>query len=516
MPPKRKELTLSERVRLLDESKTKSQRTLAKEFAVSLGTVNAIVRAKESIMKRYNSGENKDNKRQYPVTYEAVEEKVTAWFQTARAKNIAITGPLLQAKALEIAKNLDNSNFRASNGWLQRFKQRHNITSRQLCGESAQVSPEIVQDWKTERLPKLCKDYAPNDIFNADETGLCYRRLPTRSLVKKGDNTHNVKLSKERLTVLLCCSQTGEKLKPLVIGKSLKPRCFRNLDQRKLPVSWHANNKAWMTSAIFSDWIQDLNKTMKRQHRQILLLIDNAPTHPPEWNLSNVTVQFFPANTTSKLQPLDQGIIWSFKCHFKSRLVAFLLNNIDREDKSADELSKLINVLHAVTWTKESWKEVTTSTIVNCFRKAGFSTERNVTDTLTIDDDWEPEDNLTLRELMKRAQDARIVDASVEDSVFVEDSMDIHEGSSETWEQDILHAETETTESELEPEPESVLPTTTKEAFLAVETLKKFCAENDMMDSLSMLVSFEFKTQRELLFKMPKSRQTTIDTWFLE
>jgi len=54
---------------------------------------------------------------------------------------------------------------------------------------------------------------------------------------------------------------------------------------------------------------------MRRANRNILLLIDNAPTHNllNSLNLTNVTIHCLPPNTTSHLQPLDAGIIHSFK-----------------------------------------------------------------------------------------------------------------------------------------------------------------------------------------------------------
>jgi hypothetical protein len=36
---------------------------------------------------------------------------------------------------------------------------------------------------------------------------------------------------------------SGELDKPLVVGKAGKPRCFRNMDMRKLPVEWRSNKK---------------------------------------------------------------------------------------------------------------------------------------------------------------------------------------------------------------------------------------------------------------------------------
>jgi hypothetical protein len=39
-------------------------------------------------------------------------------------------------------------------------------------------------------------------------------RYPEKNLVQEGDKCKAGKLSKERLSVLLCCSATGKKLKP--------------------------------------------------------------------------------------------------------------------------------------------------------------------------------------------------------------------------------------------------------------------------------------------------------------
>jgi len=59
---------------------------------------------------------------------------------------------------------------------------------------------------------------------------------------------------------------------------------------------------------------------LQKEGRHILLLIDNAPGHvvdEEERALSNVKVEFLPPNTTSKIQPMDAGIIAAFKRHSK-------------------------------------------------------------------------------------------------------------------------------------------------------------------------------------------------------
>ena len=59
-------------------------------------------------------------------------------------------------------------------------------TNVRMAGEGADVSESVVDDWGR-RLESLCKGYQLRDIFNADETGLFYRALPTKSMSVKGE-----------------------------------------------------------------------------------------------------------------------------------------------------------------------------------------------------------------------------------------------------------------------------------------------------------------------------------------
>jgi hypothetical protein len=58
------------------------------------------------------------------------------------------------------------------------------------------------------------------------------------TLAVKGDRCKSFRNSKERSTVLLVASVTGEKLPPAVIGKVYQLRCFKNtsVNRLQLPV----------------------------------------------------------------------------------------------------------------------------------------------------------------------------------------------------------------------------------------------------------------------------------------
>uniref|UniRef100_A0A2H8TWR2 Tigger transposable element-derived protein 1 n=1 Tax=Melanaphis sacchari TaxID=742174 RepID=A0A2H8TWR2_9HEMI len=117
----------------------------------------------------------------------------------------------------------------------------------------------------------------------------------------------------------------GEKRKLMVIGKSQNPQCFKRV--KTLPVNYKANKNAWMTAAIFIDWLINWNKEL---NRNILLLIDNCPAHIIDCiKLIHIKVIFLPANTTSIIQPCNQGIIRTFKAYYRSAIRGKVLAVID-------------------------------------------------------------------------------------------------------------------------------------------------------------------------------------------
>lgn len=171
----------------------------------------------------------------------------------------------------------------------------------------------------------------------------------------------------------------GEKLRLMVIGKSANRRAFRQakIDPKHLPVIWKSNKKAWMTGELFKEWLVFMNRLMKIGNRRVLFFLDNATSHP-KIELSNITLVFLPANMTAGAQPLDQGIIQTFKLHYRKQLMERLLISAE-SCKSASEFTSRISILDAVRWIRQAWDEVNLTTIQKCFQRCGFVTEGAVT-----------------------------------------------------------------------------------------------------------------------------------------
>ena len=88
---------------------------------------------------------------------------------------------------------------------------------------------------------------------------------------------------------------------------------------------WFVNQKALMTPYVFENWMMSLNVHFKYQKWKTLLImsyyvnrsltqVDRSESFGlSTLQLSNIIIVLFPPDVTSAVQPLDQGIITSFK-----------------------------------------------------------------------------------------------------------------------------------------------------------------------------------------------------------
>jgi hypothetical protein len=170
----------------------------------------------------------------------------------------------------------------------------------------------------------------------------------------------------------LCTNSTGtDKLTPLVIGKFKSPRCLKSVNLRNVGVSYKNSKKAWMNSIIFQEWITTFDKIIRleNQNRKVLLLLDNVSSHTIYGlDLKNVEILFLPKYTTLKLQPLDAGIIASFKRKYRALFVQYLIHELEQNSITKPKL----NILGSMRFIVESWDKVTPKTIQNCWFHTGL------------------------------------------------------------------------------------------------------------------------------------------------
>lgn len=401
-----------------------------------------------------------------------------------------------------LSVELGCDDFTASNGWLEAWRRRHNVKFAVLSGESAEVPQAAIDDW-TKRLPDIIKGYALSDIFNCDETGLYYRALPKQSMIIKGDSSKGVKTAKERITVLLACSATGEKLKPLVIGRAENPRCLKYVDKASMPVIYHWNKKSWMTATIFEGWLHKIDNRMMAQGRHILLLLDNCGAHP-RIVLRNVKLQFLPPNTTSKLQPLDAGIISTLKALYRKRLLRHLCAEMD-EANTATELAKSVTMLDAIRWVDLAWTGVKPTSISKCFAHCGIA----VAQSCSQDEEPLPALEGPYHELLDGAKWEEFV--NMDDNAVTTSadsaSLPVHTPPEPDDE------EAEQQEEEAEQQEERVI--SSKEALAQTKSLLRFATAQGQTDMVESLLRVKSCVEDIRIKEKGKVAQKTIKDFFV-
>ena len=88
----------------------------------------------------YKANQSESRKRNCPSQCDEIDEAVYQWYSLSRQRQVPVTGPMLQEEALKIAEALGNEVFKASNGWLEQLKCRHNLKQFVISGEAASVS----------------------------------------------------------------------------------------------------------------------------------------------------------------------------------------------------------------------------------------------------------------------------------------------------------------------------------------------------------------------------------------
>ena len=224
-------------------------------------------------------------------------------------------------------RSASEEDFKASRGWFSKFRKSAGLHNVIRHGEASSANKAEAEKFSIEFSKKMAdKGYLPQQIFNGDETGLFWKKMPNRTYISKEEATlPGHKPMKDRYTVLLCANASGDcKIKPLLVYHSETPRAFKKhgVVKSRLGVLWKSNQKAWVTKFNFKEWVLEVfapNVKKFLQERSLplkaVLLLDNAPGHPQEMEeleeeFDFIKVVFLPPNTNSLIRlslPTSRG-----------------------------------------------------------------------------------------------------------------------------------------------------------------------------------------------------------------
>ncbi|XP_042148772.1 tigger transposable element-derived protein 6-like [Ixodes scapularis] len=180
----RSSLPFSTKVEIIRRVERGEKSEVAASFKIARSTLSTILKNKPAILQKARDRPNADGKRIRAPAFDRVEKALYAWFLDIRARNLPVSGPMLQQKAKDFAFLLDVQAFSGGSGWLQRFKERYDIVGKVVAGESRAVDNESVKKWIAENWPAITEQYRPCDIYNTDETALFWKRVVEQLLTK--------------------------------------------------------------------------------------------------------------------------------------------------------------------------------------------------------------------------------------------------------------------------------------------------------------------------------------------
>ncbi|XP_063843939.1 tigger transposable element-derived protein 1-like [Scylla paramamosain] len=209
--------------------------------------------------------------------------------------------------------------------------------------------------------------------------------MPQRTFIS-AEKLPDHKPMKDRLTLALCTNASGDcKVKPLLVYHSENPRAFKmnKILKEKLQVMLHANGKAWVTRQFFTEWVNLIFDPAVKKYLQgkklpmkVLLILDNAPVHPP--GLENdildafkfMKVLYLPPPTTTILQPMDQQVISNFKKLYTKHLFHHCFEVTKNTNLTLREFWKehynFIICLHIIDL---AWQRITRRTFCSAWKK---------------------------------------------------------------------------------------------------------------------------------------------------
>ncbi|KAF7253304.1 LIM and senescent cell antigen-like-containing domain protein 2 [Varanus komodoensis] len=156
----------------------------------------------------------------------------------------------------------------------------------------------------------------------------------------------------------------------------------QNVNKARLPVMWWANARAWVTRKLFMEWLHEVFAPTVQKYvsdsqlpERCLLLMDNAPAHPPalvddmDAEYDFIKVKFLPHNTTALLQPMNQQVICNFKKLYTKALFSRCFNVTEETSLTLKEFwKKHFNVLHCINLIDKAWEDVTYWTLNSAWK----------------------------------------------------------------------------------------------------------------------------------------------------
>ncbi|XP_056665822.1 tigger transposable element-derived protein 1-like [Monodelphis domestica] len=391
----RKSISLEKKIEIIKRVEAGEMKSeVARSFGLAQSTLKSILnqadRVKASVHNSSNLTAAKVTRIRSSVM-EKMENMLSIWVDNMVQHHMPLSQALIMQKALSLFDHLkaqageeSGKTFVASRGWFEKFKKRNKINSIRIMGENSNADIKAAAEFPAVLKAAVERgNYSPNLVFNVGESGLFWKRLPSRAFLSQEEKEPaSIKAAKDRLTILLGSNASGNiKLKPLLVYHSETPKHMRGFSKLSLPVIWKSHRKAWVTVEMFNDWlinhfcpVVQCYCTEYGFEPKALLVLDSSMGSISNFDSLQtcipIEVLFLPPNTASLLQPMDQGVFAVFKAYYLRCAFGQLLEaNNSNKQRSVREVWRDYNIMKAIDSIRIAWAEVNSHCLSGVWRK---------------------------------------------------------------------------------------------------------------------------------------------------
>ena len=243
-------------------------------------------------------------------------------FEKARGDFLIAHDTDLKRWALQKARDINNTTFRASDNWVLIFKRRHALCSRKIAKLTTKrevLDADAINNSANNfisKIKKLLLHYRQSNVLNTDQSGLEIEMVGNRTLSFKGEKAtfgkvRSVYNTSHSYTVQFIISLSGEptgtcylclKEKDGHMSDNIKKNLFQAFN-----VTVTCSKSGKLSSSLVKYWIQKVLKPAVG-NKKVLLLLDTWGGQTSEQlysKMKHFRLEVIPKKTTPLVQPLD-------------------------------------------------------------------------------------------------------------------------------------------------------------------------------------------------------------------
>ena len=387
----RRQFTIAQKLAILNEldeavAQGRSIRSVAREHALEPSQLRwwlekrpQLLVAKNKRMKTLHRGRKS--------TIKDLEDNLIGWGLDQRQAGFPVRFRSLQLRACQIDANFCALDFRVQYERIRRLCVVNCLVTRRKTSQAQQHPQEMVDQalgWLADvrpllNLPGTNRQY----VLNMDQTAVFFNMAPNTTLKMKGTQTVPVRILRgttDRVTVSICVSAAGDKLKPMIIFHG-KPD--GRIVNRDFPLFDHQDNmllacqeQAWQDGNNMLLWVENVLRPHLQERAQgvpVILFLDGFSAHRAQATvdaLTNLGVQvvYIPGGCTGLVQPIDVGVCKPFKDRLRGLWWDWLVS----QDPDLRILRKASRE-DIADWVYQSWEAMPAEIIRNAWRKTDFS-----------------------------------------------------------------------------------------------------------------------------------------------